>query len=118
MIGQYELAISGLEGYVRDFPRSEQAAEAQLYIGNAFLQMGKYDKAVEAYDLMIRTYPKNSAIAEAYYRKGVCLQNLREVDGAREAFETVLKNYPDSLEANLAKQRLDALVPPAATRKP
>ena len=84
MIGQYELAISGLEGYVRDFPRSEQAGEAQLLIGNAFLQMGKYDKAVEAYDLMIRTYPKSTAIAEAYYRKGVSHQNLRQIDDARE----------------------------------
>jgi tol-pal system protein YbgF len=114
MIGQYELAISGLEGYVRDFPKSEQAGEAQLYVGNAFLQLGKYDKAVEAYDLTIRTYPKNSAIAEAYYRKGLASQNLRQGEAARAAFETVIKNYPDSLEATLAKQGLDKLSP----RKP
>lgn len=111
LIGQYELAISGLEGYVRTFPKSEQAGEAQLYIGHSFLQLGKNDKAVEAYDVMIRTYPKSPSIPEAYYRKGVALQNLRQSEPAREAFEIVIKNYPDSLEATLARQALARLVP-------
>jgi tol-pal system protein YbgF len=113
LIGQYELAISGLEGYVRTFPKSEQAGEAQVVVGNSYLQLGKNDKAVEAYDIAIRTYPRSPAIPEAYFRKGVAHNNLRQVDEARAAFEYVMKNFPDSPEATLAKQLFDKLSQPA-----
>jgi TolA-binding protein len=75
--------------------------------------MGKNDKAIEAYDLTIRTYPKSSAVPEATYKKGLAHQNLRQMDAARIAFETVVKNYPDTIEALLAKQKLEQLSPPA-----
>jgi TolA-binding protein len=117
LIGQYELAISGLEGYVRTFPKSEQAGEAQVVVGNSYLQLGKNDKAVEAYDIAIRTYPRSPAIAEAYFRKGVAHNNLKQADEARAAFDYVMKNFPDSPEATLAKQLFDKLSQPA-TRKP
>jgi tol-pal system protein YbgF len=118
-VGQYELAISGLEAYVRTFPKSEQAGEAQFLIGASYSQLGKHDKAVEAYDLTIRTYPRSSSIPEAYYRKGVALRSLRQLDEARQAFEWVIKNFPDSAEATLAKQGFDQLTPSSpATRKP
>jgi tol-pal system protein YbgF len=117
LIGQYELAISGLEGYVRTFPRSEQAGEAQALVGNSYLQLGKYDQAVEAYDLAIRTYPRSPSIPEAQYKKGTALQSLKQTDAARAAFEAVIKNYPDSPEATLAKQGLDGLAL-SGTRKP
>ena len=115
--GQYELAISGLEGYVRTFPRSEQAGEAQALVGNSYFQLGKYDQAVEAYDLAIRTYPRSPSIPEAQYKRGRSLQSLKQNDAAREAYEAVIKTYPDSPEATLAKQGLDSLTL-AGTRKP
>jgi tol-pal system protein YbgF len=117
LIGQYELAISGLEGYVRTFPRSEQAGEAQALVGNSYFQLGKYDQAIEAYDLAIRTYPKSPSIPEAHYKRGRSLQSLKQNDAAREAYEAVIKTYPDSPEATLAKQGLDSLTL-SGTRKP
>jgi TolA-binding protein len=121
-IGQYDLAVAGLEAYIRDFPRSELADDAQLNIGNSYMQLSRYDKAVEAYDLTIRTYPRGNVIPEAYYKKGVALTSLRRPDEARAALEYLIKNYPDSFEVTLAKQALDKLPsPPApapATRRP
>jgi TolA-binding protein len=63
--GQYDLAALGFESYVRTFPQSPEAPEAQLRAGNSYLQTGKNDKAVDAYDVVIRTYPKSSSVAEA-----------------------------------------------------
>ena len=50
--GQYDLAALGLESYVKTFPQSTEAPEAQLRVGNSYLQLGKNDKAVEAYDVV------------------------------------------------------------------
>ena len=107
--GQNDLAVMGFESYIKTFPKSEQADDAQLLIGSAYLQAGTNDKAVEAYDVAIRTYPNSNVLPEAYYRKGVALQNLRQLDRAREAFETVTTKYPDSFEATLAKQGIQKL---------
>jgi TolA-binding protein len=55
--GQYDLAILGFGDYIKSFPKSDLADDAQVNICMAYLQDGKNDKAVEACDLAIRTYP-------------------------------------------------------------
>src|SRR5262249_10299477 len=104
---QYDLAAIGFESYVRTFPQSPEAPEAQLRAGNSYLQSKKDDKAVEAYDVVIRNYPKSSSVAEAYLKKGQALMNLKEYDRAREALESVVKNFPpDNASVAIAQQRL------------
>jgi TolA-binding protein len=107
--GQYDMAVIGLAAFIKDFPKSEQAADAQVGIGNSYLLAGRNDKAIEAYDLAIRNYPKANAIPEAYYKKGLALRDLKQIDAARTAFEYVTTNYPDRSEATLAGQMLQEL---------
>jgi tol-pal system protein YbgF len=104
--GQYDLAVIGFDAYLKTFPKSDRADDAQMHIGNAYLNDGKNDKAVEAYDKTIRNYPSGNVVPDAYYKKGVALSNMKNAAGAREAWDFVIKNYPDSDAANQAKQRL------------
>ena len=110
--GQYDLAIEGFQAYIKNFPRSDWADDAQLMICKSYLNDGKNDKAVEACDGVIRNYPTSNAVPEAYYRKGLALSNLRDVAGARAACETIVKNYKESDVATLAQQCLDRLKRP------
>ena len=107
--GQYDMAVIGLAAFIKDFPKSEQAADAQVGIGNSYLLAGRNDKAIEAYDLAIRNYPKGNAIPEAYYKKGLALRDLKQLEAARAAFEYVTTTYPDRNEAVLASQMLQEL---------
>ena len=110
--GSYELAISGFTDYIKSFPKSDQADDAQVLICNAYLTDGKYDKAVEACDVAIRTYSNGDRIPEAYYRKGVALQALKDADGARDAYERAIKGDPageNGTIGRLARQGLDRL---------
>src|SRR3954453_22508105 len=110
--GSYELAVSGFTDYIKSFPKSDQADDAQVLICSAYLTDGKYDKAVEACDVAIRTYPTGDRIVEAYYRKGVALQALKDADGARDAYERAIKGDPageNGTIGRLAKQGLDRL---------
>ena len=113
--GQYQLAISGFSDFIKSFPKSEQADDAQVMICNAYLTDGKYQQAVEACDVAIRTYPTGDKIAEAYYRKGVALQALKDTEAARDAFERAIKADPsgeNGVAGRLAKQGLDRLKRP------
>jgi tol-pal system protein YbgF len=112
--GQFDLAISGFQAYIMMAPSSDQADNAQVYIGNAYSQAGQYEKAVQAYETAIRTYPNGDAVAEAYYKEGLALGDLGQQDRAREAFQQVVDKFPDSPEGILAKQQLQK-VPEAGT---
>ena len=104
--GLWDLAIDGLEAFLKDFPTSPQAPNAQYTIGRAYMNDGKYDKAIEAFDKAIRNYPTNAIVPDSLYLKGESQRNLKQADRAKESYETVIKNYPDSTAASLAKQRL------------
>ena len=104
--GQWDLAVLGFESYIRNFPKSDKADDAEVLIGNSYLNDAKYEKAIEAYDTTIRNYPNGNAVPEAYFKKGLALKNLKQLDRAREALEYAAKNYPDSDAGRLAKQQL------------
>src|SRR5262245_46761989 len=109
MSGQYDLAVIGFQEFIKAFPRSEMADDAQVTICAAYINDKKDQQAVEACDLAIRSYPSGDRIAEAYYRKGLALSNLRNTAGAREAWEFLVKNFKDSPMASMAQQGLERL---------
>jgi TolA-binding protein len=110
--GQYDLAIIGFNEYIRSFPKSDMADDAQVNICNAYYQDAKYQQAVDACDQAIRLYPTGDRLPEAYYRKGLALSNLKDVNGARATWEELVKKFPTGPEANLATQGLERLKRP------
>ena len=113
-LGNYDLAIQGFESYLRSFPKSDRAPDAQVKVGQSYYMAGNKAKALEAYDKAIRDYPAaRAALAEAWVRRGIVLVDLKQPDRAREAFEYVVKTYPaDSAEAIQAKQALERMKKP------
>ncbi|MBP7779025.1 MAG: tetratricopeptide repeat protein [Acidobacteria bacterium] len=107
--GNYDLAVEGFSSYVRSFPKSEFADNAQYYIGESFYQRGKLAEAVDAFGRVISTYPTSDVGGQAYYKRGMCYERLNQPDRAREDYDAVIKALGDTDAGRLAKQRLDAL---------
>lgn len=107
--GQYDLAVLGFETFIKMFPRSEQADDAQNNIGNALYAAGKFKEAITAFQQVIANYPQSNSVPSAYYKLGLSYQQLRLDDLARKALETVIKNYPGALEVSLARQALERM---------
>lgn len=107
--GQYDLAIDGFQAYIRNFPKSDWADDAQLYICRSYILDGKYDKAVDACDAVARTYPSGNAVPDALYQKGNAQKTLKDIVGARATWESLVQKYPDSQAAILARQGLSGL---------
>jgi tol-pal system protein YbgF len=107
--GQWELCIGGFEQYLRSFPRSELAADAQFYIGECNFLSGKFTEAVDAYNRTITGYPRSSQVSSALYKRGLAFERLEQFDRARESYEQVVRDHADTDAARLAKQNLDRL---------
>ena len=107
--GQWPLAISGFEQFIRSFPTHDRSDDAQFYIGESFQLDGKFKEAVAAYEKVIADYPTGDRVPQALYKRGVALSLLGDNDRARESFQQVIRNYPQSEVSVLAKQVLDGL---------
>ena len=107
--GQWVLAIQGFEAYIKTFPRSELADDAQFYIGQTHYADGAFLESVDAFEQVLLTYPDGNVVPDASYKRGLALDQLGETERAQQAFELVVKNYPDSTMATLAQQALDRL---------
>jgi tol-pal system protein YbgF len=106
--GQWTLAIQGFETYLRTYPKSDLADDAQYYIGESYSGDSRFREAVAAYERVISDYPQSDILPEAYYKVGVTYERLGQPDKARAAYEYEVKNFPDTDAGRLARQRLDA----------
>jgi tol-pal system protein YbgF len=107
--GNYVLAVQGFDAYLRAFPKSQRAHEAQFYIGESLAWEKKYMDAVTAYDRVIANYPGSASVPSAYYKRGLAFEGLGEPARARESYEAVIKQFPDTQQATLAKQGLERM---------
>lgn len=107
--GQWSLAVQGFETYLKTYPRSELADDAQYYVGESYSGDSKFKDAVAAYERMIRDYPQSDILPEAWYKVGTAYERLGQPDRARAAYETAVKLFPETDAGRLSKQRLDGL---------
>ena len=107
--GQWTLAIQGFEAYIKTFPRSELADDAQFYIGQTYYADGAFKESVAAFEQVLLAYPDGNVVPDASYKRALALDRLGETEQAQQAFELVVRNYPESTMATLAQQALDRL---------
>jgi tol-pal system protein YbgF len=105
--GQWTLAVTGFDAFLKTFPRSEMADDAQFLIGETYYAQNRWTDAVAAYNAVIQNYPMGNAVPEAYYKRGLAQERLGQLDAARESWNTVIRVAPDSTAGQLAKQNLD-----------
>lgn len=118
--GRFAQAVLAFEEFLKTFPVSARAPQAQFYLGESEFAQNRLDQAIAAYSQVIRNHAKSDLVPWAYYKRGLAQHQLQQTPAARLSFETVVKQFPDSEMAVLALSRLQAMdnTPPPATRKP
>jgi len=107
--GQWPIAIQGFEMYLKTYPKSELADDAQYYIGESYAAASNHKDAAAAYQRVIDDYPNGDKLPEAWYKLGMSYDRLGQPDKARATFEEVVKRFPDSQPGGLARQALERL---------
>ena len=105
--GQWSLAVTGFDAFLKTFPRSEMADDAQFLIGETYYAQNRWMDAIAAYNAVVQNYPMGNAVPDAYYKRGLAQERLGQIDAARESWNTVIQVAPDSDAGRLARQNLD-----------
>lgn len=107
--GKYELALQGFSDYLKYYPNTELAPNAQFYIAEIHFTQGDLDSALKEFDMVLERYPDNNKTADALYMKGQTLVKMgRRTQGGQE-FQELVKRYPGSDLANKACSQLKAM---------
>lgn len=96
--------IEDLTKFVKDYPTSNLADDAQYEIGVTYDVMNQSQKALSAFDKMLKDYPTSSYKARAILRQGLINYNDNKPDQALAKFKQVVKESPESSEAIEAVQ--------------
>ena len=105
--GAYVSARRNLEQLLTSYPDFEQAARAQLYIGETFKGEGNTVAADSVYQLVTSKYPRSAEAATGLYRHGRVLWDADKKAEARIVLNRLIREYPNSDEAGLAKDLLN-----------
>lgn len=107
--GRYEQAISAFQEFLRDYPNSPLAGNAQYWLGETHYVTRDFAKAREAFLNFGSNYPEHDKMPEALLRLGYTYQELNEKAKAREVLRQLAESYPGSKAAQLAQQRLQSM---------
>ena len=107
--GKYELARQEFSDYLKNFPTSDLAGNAQFYLGEVDYAQSNFQGAVTEYDKVIFEYPKGHKVSAAMLKKGMAEAKLGQKASAVRDLREVVRRFPGSDEARQANSRLKEL---------
>lgn len=105
----YKAAIARFREFIKKYPKSALAGNAQYWIGESLYALKEFDQAIIEFDAVRRRYPQGEKVPAALLKQGFAFAELGEKVNARLILQEVVEKYPQSPEAGRAKQRLKSL---------
>lgn len=107
--GRYELAVSGFQRFLQDFPSTSLAPNAQYWLGESYYGLKDHVRAMQAFEKVVTDHPNSEKVAAALFKLGLAASETGNASKAREYLKRVLQDFKDTNEAKLAKGKLAEL---------
>lgn len=107
--GRYEDAQRALQQFMRSFPSSDYADNAQYWLAETYYVTQDYGRALKEFQVVLDRFPDSRKLPDALLKIGFCNYELKRWDAARKALQAVASQYPETTAARLAEQRLERM---------
>jgi tol-pal system protein YbgF len=107
--GDYKGAAGALQDFVRRFPSSAYAPNAQYWLGSAYYAQGDYKNAIAAQEALVNNYGNSAKAPDAMLTIATSYAALKDKKNAKKSLQQVISKYPGTSAAQTAKDRLAAL---------
>ncbi|KKO09754.1 hypothetical protein LCGC14_0032490 [marine sediment metagenome] len=105
----FEKAVMAFTAFVRRYPNSEYAGNAQYWLGEVHLVEADLESAGRAFAQVVSNYPGHRKEADALYKLADVERRLGNNQKALQLYQEVLSKHPDSSAAQLARRDMDNL---------
>ncbi|MGK5070747.1 tol-pal system protein YbgF [compost metagenome] len=103
--GDYKGAATALDAFVKRYPESAYAANAQYWLGNAYYAQRDCKNAISAQQAVVKNYPDSPKAADAMLNIASCYTELKDKANTTKTLNALIARYPDSSAAQTAKER-------------
>jgi tol-pal system protein YbgF len=107
--GKYDLARQEFGDYVKQFPNTDLASNAQFYLGEISYQQGEYKDAIAQYNVVLTNYPQSYKQGASLLKKGLAEVEMgSKATGIRDLRE-VVRRFPGTDDSRRAQAKLKEL---------
>ena len=103
----YSGAVEAFEAFIKSYPKSEYAGNAQYWIGECYYSQHNYPRALDAFNKLLATYPKGNKVPDAMLKIGYTYINLNDPAKTKNSLQSLVDKYPNSQAAIKARERLN-----------
>ena len=107
--GDSEAARRGFQEFIKRYPKSKNADNAQFWIGEIYYREKWYEKAILEYQNVIEKYPQGNKVPAALLKQGLAFSNIGDQANSKLILEELNRKYPKSNEAKIAAEKLKTL---------
>jgi tol-pal system protein YbgF len=107
--GDFEAARKGFQNFIKQYPNSKNADNAQFWIGEIYYREKWYEKAILEYQNVLEKYPKGNKAPAALLKQGLAFSNIGDTTNAKLILQELNRKYPKSNEAKVAAEKLKTL---------
>ncbi|MBI2082113.1 MAG: tol-pal system protein YbgF [Deltaproteobacteria bacterium] len=117
-LGNYTQALKLFEAFLKKYPKSSLADNAQYWKGEALYASRDFASALLEFQKVVKNFPQSEKTPGAILKQGYCLFEQKGYEDAKVFLNQLIQNYPKSDEAGEARERIkkiDALMAQAAS---
>ncbi len=107
--GNYVNAIAGFRGFLKAYPESTLAPNAQYWIGYSYYALKDYKSALAHQQKLLAAYPASAKVPDAMLNIATNQIALDNLDAAKKTLQELVSKHPGTQAATLATRRLAAL---------
>lgn len=105
----YDLAITGFQLYIEQYPSGENIQQAYIYLGDAYFAQDQAKLAAISYATVLQKFPESKIIPTARLKYARSIIPLGKTEEAKRYLTSVVQDFGRSPEARLAKEELAKL---------
>ncbi|NKQ12705.1 tol-pal system protein YbgF [Pseudomonas sp. SST3] len=103
----FEKASQAFSAFLRKYPNSPYAGNAQYWLGEVNLAKGDLQGAGQAFAKVSQAYPQHNKVPDSLYKLADVEVRLGNRDKANGILRQVIADYPNSSAAQLAQRQLN-----------
>ena len=105
----FDKASQAFGAFLRKYPNSQYAGNAQYWLGEVNLAKGDLQGAGQAFARVSQAYPQHAKVPDSLFKLADVEQRLGNTDKAKGILEQIIARYPGSSAAQLAQRDLQRL---------
>ena len=105
----FDKASQAFNAFLRKYPNSQYAGNAQYWLGEVNLAKGDLQAAGQAFAKVSQVYPKHNKVPDSLYKLADVERRLGHSDKVKGILQQVVTQYPGTSAAQLAQRDLQRL---------